>query len=154
MFFFANVVSGLNDGFITIFKYFFLPKTVVAVTMQRQHQRSFKNFFISKLFILYLSSIYVECSDLLDYIQQSGEVLDCEDKCSDSETFVPVPAQSDGNCPASPAAIDLQSPCQLAEMCQLSTQMMDTVDAYGRPMGQQVIFHNTLPWNFSQTITY
>ena len=79
-------------------------------------------------------------SDLMNYCLESSEVLNCDMMCFQNENFVPVFPKPNGDCPKNPSQkwLDLNNPITLDQICELETEMIDTTDAYGRPLGPQV----------------
>ena len=84
-------------------------------------------------------------SDLMNYCLESSEVLNCDMMCSQNENFVPVFPKPNGDCPKNPSPkwLDFNNPITLDQICELETEMIDTTDANGRPLGPQACQRRT-----------
>ena len=88
--------------------------------------------------LLLISLLYkVSNGNLIAYLNEANEILDCSDKCENS-TFIPVLKKEDGSCPEKPEHVNLMDFLEFDDICNYEIQPMETVDAYDRPMGTQV----------------
>ena len=93
-------------------------------------------------------------SHLTNYIFKTSEVIACDMKCKDDETFIAILPKNDGNCPNNINKVDLTRPIELEQVCNIKVEVMDTIDAMGRPLeNQESIFIHTRCLTENQTIS-
>merc|ERR1711997_726377 len=77
--------------------------------------------------ILPLLPILALKTTLMNYVEESKKVLNCEDMCPDDETFLPAIANSaDGSCPSDTKEIDFSKPLNLTQICEVD--MLPTME--------------------------
>ena len=81
------------------------------------------------VFIIMLLPMLALTSEMLEYVMKSSKVLDCQDMCEKTDTFVPAFPNKDGSCPDGP---NFSQPLVLNQICELES--LNPTDANGNQL--------------------